>query len=206
MNDFEGAARQSPKSGGFTSPLTAIQGHTEAICELGTLYRFGRGIEQNFVKAAELHVIAALAGDATAFGNLSDYYPEVEKAALAGSVSASLSLAKMYDNSLAVEKDKGKVLAWLWWGKDHGTYDADNARDELDDMLGFYSLTISGSDKAAADALLDRMEKEHPGLPTTKRAGNHGTARKRLCADGRVASSRKRRIPTEWKAGVTAIV
>ena len=137
----------------------AMQGHTEAICELGTLYRFGRGIEQSFVKAAELHVIAALAGDATAFGNLSDYYPEVEKAALDGSMSASLSLAKMYDNGLAVEKDKAKVLAWLRWGKDHGTYDADNAHDELDDMLGFYSLTISDSDKAAADALLDRMEK-----------------------------------------------
>jgi len=86
-------------------------------------------------------------------------------------VSASLSLAKMYDNGLSVEKDRAKVLAWLRWGKDHGTQDDDgDVRDELDDMLDFYSLTLSDSDKAAADALLDRMEKEHQGIPKTNRS------------------------------------
>src|SRR5207249_6753706 len=90
-------------------------------------------------------------------------------------------------------KDKAKVLAWLRWGKDHGTDDADNAHDELDDMLGFYSLTISDSDKAAAEALLDRMEKEHQGIPKTTEDNpllanyrcNQGTSVNRLCADGR---------------------
>ena len=85
-------------------------------------------------------------------------------------MSASFSLAKMCDHGLAVEKDKAKVQTWLRWGKHHGTYDADNAHDELDDMLGFYSLTISDSDKATAQALLERMENEHQGLPKTKRA------------------------------------
>ena len=95
----------------------------------------------------------------------------------------------MYDNGVAVEKDKAKVLAWLRWGKDHSTYDADSAGDELDDMLGFYSLTISDSDKATAQALLERMENEHQGLPKTKRPRSHqsnqGMPWERLCADGR---------------------
>ena len=94
---------------------------------------------------------------------------EIEKTALAGSMSASLSLAKMYDNGIVVDKDKAKMLAWLRWGKAYGTED-DNVQDELDDMLDFYSLTISDSDKATAQALLERMENEHQGLPRTKRA------------------------------------
>ena len=84
-------------------------------------------------------------------------------------MSASLSLAKMYDNGIVVDKDKAKMLAWLRWGKAYGTED-DNVQDELDDMLDFYSLTISDSDKATAQALLERMENEHQGLPKTKRA------------------------------------
>src|SRR6185437_10666787 len=57
----------------------AAQGHIEAIGELGTLFRFGRGVEQNYVTAASLHVKAAAAGDVVSLGNLTSYQPEIEQ-------------------------------------------------------------------------------------------------------------------------------
>lgn len=69
-------------------------GHIEVIGQLGTLFRFGQGVDQSFVAAAEMHVIAALDGDVTSMGNLQDYQDEIEKAAIAGSVIAALCLAK----------------------------------------------------------------------------------------------------------------
>jgi TPR repeat protein len=137
----------------------AQQGHTEAICELGTLCRFGRGMKQDLAKAAELHVIAAMDGDSVAVGNLSDYYPEIERVALGGSALAALCLAKMYDKGLARDKDEAKALAWLRWGKEHCQHDADeDVREELAEMDAFYSMFVTDATTRRVKELLVTMK------------------------------------------------
>lgn len=133
-------------------------GHVEALGELGTLFRFGRGVEQNYVAAAELHVLAALEGDATSVGNLHDYWPEVEKAALEGSASAAWSLAKMYDHGIVVPKDKAKVFAWLRWTQQYGTRDnGDETMAELAEWLNSESMLLPDQAKQEAEVLLAQM-------------------------------------------------
>lgn len=137
----------------------AAQGHTEAIGQLGTLSRFGQGVPQSIVRAAELHTIAALEGDVTSVGNLADYYGEIEKAALRGSVIAAVCLAKMYDRGMAVDKDPAHVYAWLLWAKQHGISDNDaDAMEELDNMDRFYRACVSAADVKRGKTLLREME------------------------------------------------
>ncbi|WP_343618669.1 tetratricopeptide repeat protein [Ralstonia sp.] len=136
----------------------AEQGYAEAVGQLGTLCRFGRGIPQNFVRAAELHTLAALEGDVTSIGNLADYHEEIERAALRGSVIASLCLAKMHDRGLGVEKDPAQVHAWLRWAERHGVSDNDeDAMEELEDMEEFYNACTSDADVKRGKDLLKAM-------------------------------------------------
>jgi hypothetical protein len=136
------------------------QGHVEAICELGTLYRFGQGVEKNLIKAAELHVIAAMDGNATSINNLKDYQNEIEKAALNGNIIAALCLAKMYDRGIVVEKDKTHVNAWLQWAKLHGNTDEDSdVLIELSEWEEFESMLISKKTKQQTKMLLVQMQK-----------------------------------------------
>jgi len=92
--------------------LAAEQGDMEAICELGTLHRFGQGINRDLLRAAELHVEAASMGDATAHGNLCDYRDELFDMAVAGNGRAAFFLSKMCFSGLGVEKNM--ELAWAW--------------------------------------------------------------------------------------------
>ena len=113
---------------------------------------------QDFVTAAELHVLAAAAGDAVALGNLSDYRNDLHKIALGGNPSASLSLATIYDQGLVVEKDEATALAWLRWGRGYCTQDAaDHVRRDLEQMESVYSATASAAVKMRADDLLMEM-------------------------------------------------
>lgn len=124
----------------------AAQGHIEACSVLGTLYRHGDFVDKRIPVAAEFHVIAALEGDATAIGSLTDYVTEIEAEARGGSLLASLCLAKMYDRGLGVEQDSTRMFAWLMWGGFKGTRDTDpDVREELIDMRDFYAATLPDS-------------------------------------------------------------
>ncbi len=86
-----------------------MQGHVEASGQLGTLYRFGRGVEQAIAMAAQFHVRAALAGDPVSIGNLADYQLLIEKEALSGSLLATSCLAQMYAQGISVKQDVEKA-------------------------------------------------------------------------------------------------
>ncbi len=74
--------------------IAAITGDINAISELGTVYRFGRGVERRIPVAAEFHVIAALDGDAAAIASLAEYRDEIEAEAIGGNLLASLVLGE----------------------------------------------------------------------------------------------------------------
>jgi TPR repeat protein len=95
--------------------LASKQGHVEATGELGTLFRFGRGVPQDFLMAAELHIDAAKSGDGISHGNLADYRGDLEKLALDGSAGASLALAKICEAGLGTDADFPLALAWVRW-------------------------------------------------------------------------------------------
>ena len=50
-----------------------------AINDMGTLYRLGRGVAQDFSTAAMLHLLAAAEGDSMAIASLTDCLPELER-------------------------------------------------------------------------------------------------------------------------------
>jgi TPR repeat protein len=134
----------------------AVQGYVEAIGQLGTLYRFGRGVEQDFVMAAALHVAAALDGDVVSMGNLADYHEDVERAALKGSLGATLSLVRMFNRGVGVPKDHVQALAWLLVGEKTGTFDGDtDCAEELATAKRFYDTNLSDADKKKAKRLSD---------------------------------------------------
>ena len=134
---------------------SASQGHLEALSQFGTLLRFGRGIQRDVAKAAEMHVIAALDGDAVALGNLADYREEIEATALKGNAVAALSLAKMYDKGLSVKADRVTAVAWLRWGRDECGNDADpDVVEEMRDMDEFYGMFVDADARRRIDALL----------------------------------------------------
>ena len=143
--------------------IAAITGDINAISELGTVYRFGRGVERRIRVAAEFHVIAALDGDATAIASLAEYRDEIEAEAIGGSLLAALCLAKMHDRGLGVEQNKAKMFAWLLWGERCGTLENEfDVREELEDMRSFYALTLSDDTKDEACALSNRMRAAAP--------------------------------------------
>jgi len=131
----------------------AEQGHIEAICELGTMYRFGHGTGKNIEAAASFHVISALEGDAVAIGNLADYREELEAIALGEAQSAALSLARMYERGLGVDKDQAKTLAWLTWAAEDCAPDesADYGR-EVAEMHEFFTAHLPSDVKKRSRA------------------------------------------------------
>ncbi len=84
---------------------SAAQGYVEAVGELGTLYRFGRGAARDLLAAAELHIAAAEQGDPTSHGNLSDYHAELVAMAIEGNREAAFDLMRIYQSGLGVDKD-----------------------------------------------------------------------------------------------------
>jgi hypothetical protein len=97
---------------------SAEQEYSLALCEQGTLFRFGRGTERDLVQACKLHIRAAQTGDSLAHWNLSDYQDELVEMALAGNRQVASALSRMYDGGLGVEKDQTKMWAWLRWAHD----------------------------------------------------------------------------------------
>lgn len=81
----------------------AVQGYTEASCEMGTMHRFGHGVQHHLLAAADFHLIAAEAGDAVSVGNLSEYRADLEILALSGSQMASLFLSRIYNRGFGVD-------------------------------------------------------------------------------------------------------
>jgi TPR repeat protein len=130
------------------------QGDLQAIRELGTMFRFGVGVEQNLVTAADLHVIAALDGDAEATRQLAEYREQIETAALAGDQVAALALVKMYDRALGVTEDKVRSLAWARWAAHHCT-PADQYDSEAHSICEFYDSLASDEDSRCANLLVD---------------------------------------------------
>lgn len=136
----------------------AAKGDIGAICQLGTMYRFGHGGPRSIEAAAAYHVIAALEGDITAIGNLADYRQEIEAAALAGSRSAALSLAKMHERGLGVEQSRAEMLAWLMWAEKDCRPDADEVdRTELARMSRFNRGLATPEQQRQAEAAYERL-------------------------------------------------
>jgi TPR repeat protein len=104
----------------------AAQGHTEAQTTLGHLYNNGRGVPQDYVKAAQWYEKAAALGDMKAQHHLGALYengrgvpkdyPKAhlwqEKAAVQGYVLAQYNLGTMYEDGRGVPQDYTKALQW----------------------------------------------------------------------------------------------
>jgi TPR repeat protein len=82
---------------------------------------------------------------------------DLERLALGGNATASLSLASMYERGLAVVQDQPTALAWLAWGKVART-DCDEAtRAELLAMYKGLATTAENSVRRGAAHLLKIM-------------------------------------------------
>jgi TPR repeat protein len=155
---YGNGVRQDEQEAATWLHKAALQGHIQALSELGGMYLFGRGVERRIAIAAEMLTVAALDLDMNALGTLADYHGEIEQEALSGSLLSALSLAKMYDRGLGVERSKIKMLAWLMFGMKYGIRDGDaDVREELGDMREFYSLVMTPTDKVAAKKLVKQM-------------------------------------------------
>jgi TPR repeat protein len=116
----------------FVSARTWIQrgiemGNTDCYNELGVLYRFGRGVEQNFDEAAKNYRLAFEAGNMTGAANLAWCYEEgkgVEKdldqsirlamlAADKGEPNAMLFLGRKYVDGIGVAKNFDIGMTWI---------------------------------------------------------------------------------------------
>ena len=137
----------------------ARQGHVEAIAQLGTLHRFGRGVPQDLVTAAQLHVLAAEAGDSVALGNLCDYLKDLEKIALGGNTSASVSVATIFDRGLGVTQDAATALAWTRWARAHYKPADEHVCLELEKLEFEYAVMATADVELRAEALLAEMHK-----------------------------------------------
>jgi TPR repeat protein len=105
---------------------SAEQEYAPAQNDLGTLYRYGRGVAQDYVKAAELYMKAAEQGDANGEFNMAVMYDKgygipadsgkafefFQRAALKGVAEAQYNLATMYDAGTVVPKDLKKAFEW----------------------------------------------------------------------------------------------
>lgn len=146
--------------GAVLMAMAGRQGYMIAINDMGTLYRLGRGVAQDFSTAAMLHLLAAAEGDSMAIASLTDCLPELEKIALNGGESASVSLAKMYDRGLGVEQDAATALAWIRWAKSHTTPDVDDSVGKEMEKLEFEHIIMDTPEvEAKADTLLAEMER-----------------------------------------------
>jgi TPR repeat protein len=104
---------------------SAEQEYAPAQNDLGTLYRYGRGVAQDYGKAAELYMKAAEQGDANGEFNMAVMYDNgygvpadsgkafefFQRAALKGVAEAQYNLATMYDAGV-VPKDLKKAFEW----------------------------------------------------------------------------------------------
>lgn len=104
----------------------AAQGHTEAQTTLGHLYNNGRGVPQDYVKAAQWYEKAAALGDMKAQYHLGALYengrgvpqdyPKAhlwqEKAAVQGYALAQYKLGTMYEDGRGIPQDYTKARQW----------------------------------------------------------------------------------------------
>jgi TPR repeat protein len=104
----------------------AAQGHTEAQTTLGHLYNNGRGVPQDYTKAAQWYEKAAILGDMKAQYHLGALYangrgvpqdyPKAhlwqEKAAVQGYVLGQYNLGTMYEDGRGVPQDYTKARQW----------------------------------------------------------------------------------------------
>lgn len=125
--------------------VKAVLGSAEAQSDLGFLYGIGKGIPQDYTKAAKWFSKAAEQGDDRAQFNLGvmsangqgvpqDYAEAVKwyrKAAEQGDSNAQLSLGVMYADGQGVPKNDAEALKWWRKAAEHGDTNAQF-------ILGFY--------------------------------------------------------------------
>lgn len=163
----------------------AGQGFTDAIGELGTLFRFGRGTEPDLLQAAQLHMAAAQAGDATSHGNLSDYRGDLIDLALAGNREAAFDLSRMYDWGLGGEKSPALCWAWVRWAHErcapmpeHAAR-IDDLDEEVTEAFRLFGAALTKEVRGRGDALFGDL------LRKAGRAGvRPGTARRKTRTTG----------------------
>ena len=129
---------------------SASQGYPPALCEFGTLVLLGRGTERDILQAAQLHLSAASAGDATAHGKLSDYRDELVSMALAGNREAAFDLHRIHAEGLGACKAPALGWAWIRWAveKCPPLPDGEGRCDDLDEEVA----AVHGFFKAGYDA------------------------------------------------------
>ena len=77
-SSYGNGVRQDEQEAATWLHKAALQGHIQALSELGGMYLFGRGVERRIAIAAEMLTVAALDGDMNALGTLADYHGEIE--------------------------------------------------------------------------------------------------------------------------------
>ena len=114
--------------------IAAERGNKEAQCNLGTMYRKGKGVEQDYAKALEWYTKSAEQGFAMAqkalgfmysngLGAEKDYKQSFfwhTKAAEQGDAYSQRVIGSMYYRGLVVEQDYGKALEWYTKSAEQG--------------------------------------------------------------------------------------
>jgi TPR repeat protein len=113
---------------------SAHKGNIESQVGLGTLYRTGKGTQQNYSKAFEWYSKAAAQGHAGAQSNVANMYKNGQgvtknmhsafdwfyKAAVQGNTNAQFNMGNMYLDGRVKGKDLNKALFWYLLAADNG--------------------------------------------------------------------------------------
>ena len=123
----------------------AERGDTAAQTKLGTMYRLGLGVEQDYAKALILYRKAADQGNAEAQARLGRMYENgkgvkkdlkeaakwYRKAAELDFPPASIMLGRMYENGKGVKKDLKEAAKWYRRAADQGSPEGKAKLEEL---------------------------------------------------------------------------
>lgn len=157
--------------------------HGDALAQyrLGTLYALGKGVAQDYARAAPLLRAAAESGLAEAeydyavlcekgFGVAKDPAQAIawyRKAAAQGNADAALSLGYAYAKGIGVDRDMAQAAQWFRRAAELGVVDAqynlaflyehgDGVPNSPIDAYGWYGIAAAQGDKGSQDAV-DRL-------------------------------------------------
>jgi TPR repeat protein len=165
--------KQDDRTAGEWIAAAAGNDYVPAVGMLGTLFRFGKGTEPDLLQAAQLHISAAMQGDAQSLENLTQYCGTLENLALKGNREAAFDLCLIYNHGLGVKKDPALCWAWVRCAREEcePMSDEDARTDELNEEVAkahsFFKLVTNADTRAHGESLISEMRQK--GLPSRSR-------------------------------------
>lgn len=164
-------------------PYAAL-GNSNALYNLGQLYRMGRGVETNYAKAKDYYFRAAEKGHIGAQRNLGTLYyfgrlgdvdhaqaiSWLTMAAKSGDARSQLMVGTMYFNGEAGKKDNIQAYAWILLASQNRLTSAANTLEKLTAVMTSEEIRQAG--KLSLNLISPRMSPDDHGLMVHQQDSN----------------------------------